>query len=754
SELRVQAAVRNEKSVAAEVTGEILVSAANGFRRSLPFTVSVPPDSMKVVSVQTKLGREDTHPWHFDDPFLYTSQVTIREKGEVLHQVSDFFGFRKLEVDNKTYSLKLNNEVIRVMGFNLVPDDRTTGNTLPAWRVKEDIDLIKSFGANMSRLTHLPLHKEMLDYLDQKGIMIYAEIPLWGFDQLADKKSPVPKEWLKRLITDNFNHPCIIGWGVGNEIGDYPQVMEYVEDAIRYVRSLDTTRMAVMVSHTAHRKPDPIQYSDLGLINRYGTAIGRLADSIHLHHPEKTLFYAEYGYNQFSEDINASFDVKGMVDSLRFKPYLVGGSLWTFNDYRSSYPATKEVSENRAWGIVDVFRQKKRAYHALKKEYSPVREFIIQNLDTGLRTASLLIKPRKLLDLPAYILKDYLVTWKAMDQQEKVIRCGSTRLPLIRPGDPDITKSINWKGPENIMSLQVHLVSPLHYSVYDTTIYFGKPQFPEINYAVGFRTEMNNLSANRGSIRVGFGRAAGATAYKLKYGKHDLSQETLPTIDQYIDLPGLAFNDSFQVSAVAINTVGESASPVQTVQVGTGSAPTLIYYTEPADKGFFVGYVSSPEDYLYKVQYSTVAGSFENASLIQSGTKGVLFVPGLENGRQYFFRVRTVKHNMYEGPWSETRSVIPDGGMKPPVPLLQGVVFDGNEAVIFFKPVKKSTGYLLQFRTRDTDEWVTQEVNASQVEHIRVRTTVKNKPQEFRMASVNAYGQSPFSDVMTAEKSM
>ena len=130
------------------------------------------------------------------------------------------FGLRKIEIDNKNYAFKLNGESIRVMGFNLVPDDRTTGSTLPAWRIKQDVDLMKSLGANLARLTHLPMPDEMFDYLDEKGIMVFPEIPLWGLDQLVDKNNPIPKQWLQRITDNYYNHASVIGWCVGNEIGE------------------------------------------------------------------------------------------------------------------------------------------------------------------------------------------------------------------------------------------------------------------------------------------------------------------------------------------------------------------------------------------------------------------------------------------------------------------------------------------------------------------------------------------------------
>ncbi len=153
----------------------------------------------------------------------------------------------------------------------------------------------------------------MFDYLDEKGILVFPEIPLWGFHQLVDKNNPVAKQWLKRLIDNQYNHASIIGWSVGNEIGDSSEVMEYVEDAIRYVKSIDTTHLAVMVSHTANRPKDPIQYSDIGLVNKYGTGIGSLAERMHKMHLDKVLFYCEYGYGQLSENLDADVDFKGMI---------------------------------------------------------------------------------------------------------------------------------------------------------------------------------------------------------------------------------------------------------------------------------------------------------------------------------------------------------------------------------------------------------------------------------------------------------
>lgn len=751
--LTIKVVCRNTGEQAESVKGEVLISNAAGFKKSIPFSAAIPSLASQEVVVKVLLKKEEVHFWNCDDPFLYQSRVTLSDGAKIIHQVNDHFGLRHVEVDNKNYTLKLNGAVIRPMGFNLIPDDRTTGNTLPLWRIKEDIDLIKSLGGNMARLTHLPLPKEMFDYLDEKGILVFSEIPLWGLDQLVDAASPVPKAWLKRLITNNYNHPAIIGWSVGNEIGDSPGVMEYVADAIQYVRSNDTTRLAVMISHTAYRQKDPIQFSDLGFINRYGTGIGMMADRIHAIHPEKVLFYSEYGYNQLREDLDANVDAKGMMDSIRFKPYLIGGSLWTFNDYRSNYVGTKEFSENRPWGIVDVFRQKKEAWYSFQKQYAPVRNLQVE-LTQGGSSASIIITPRSVLDLPAYPVSDYSLVWEACGADNKIVQGGFSTLPVIMPGDKALRRSVSWTESSEIAHVDIKLISPLNYTVYDTVIFFKKPQQPEIIFTHAGRTAQNDTSTNSGLIRIVFNKKEPHAYYKARYGTNDLSAETALTLNSYIDIPHLSFGATYQVAVVGVNGAGESEpAAVVKIKVESGLAPPLIYYTEPADKGFFAGYTTAADDYRFIIQYTKKRGAYDTAATLQTGAKGVLFVPGLMNGEQYFFRMKKIKDNNYQTGWSEERVVIPDGNQLPAPPEVHGILRSGSEAMICFEPVKKSTGYVIQYRNTSSDEWVTYRVNAARINEVKITGLTTNKKYAFRMAAVNENGQSEFTSAVSSQPS-
>lgn len=759
ADIAVKVFLQNTGDQEQSVQGKVVLSKGNLYNKTLMFSATIPANSHKEVILKAVVHKKEVHLWHFDDPFLYDCTSSIKTGNKPLHQLHNRFGLRKIEVDNENYTFKLNGEPVRLMGFNLVPEDRTTGNTLPLWRIKEDVDMMKALGCNMTRLSHLPLPGEMYDYLDERGILIFPEVPLWGADEKVDPDHPVPKEWLNRLIYNNYNHPSIIGWSVGNEIGHNPLVMGYVESAIKLARSLDSARLAVIVSHTAGgRSPDPIQYSDLGLINKYGKNLGPVTERIHKLHPDKLLFYSEYGVGQLSEDLDADFDAKAVLDSIRFKPYLMGASLWTFNDYRSSYYRTKEFSENRPWGVVDVFRQKKKAWHSIRKEHAPIESLKIEKMEIvadGKSSATIVLTPRTILDLPAYTINNYRLVWNLKDTRGEVKQAGFGMLPVIKPGDKNSIQSINWKQPENALSLQIELVSPLNYAVYDTTIFFKKPQTPRIIYDIGIRTLLNDFSAKSGAIRVVFEKNISATAYKIRYGKESLTEETPATVNHYMDIPALDFGQVYQFALVAVNPAGESeTTEIRKVSVGYSPAPPIIRYTEPADKGFFIGYATEEDDYAFQVQYTTNLGDYSNARTIQTTNKGVLFVPNLHNGQTYYYRLKRIKQNFYASMWSEEITVTPDGGQLPAIPKTNGVIQKGTAAIILFAPVKKATGYKVQYKTTAATNWQTITIHAAQINQYYISGLQKNKKHDFRIASINSSGQSGFSKPVQALNSV
>ncbi|GEO03580.1 hypothetical protein AAE02nite_12440 [Adhaeribacter aerolatus] len=740
----------NDSNSPQKIKTEITLTDKNGLVKSakqdqkLALSVTLPPNSSTPYTLQTTLPKAQVHLWHFDDPYLYTVEVKVTQGANLQHLVTDRFGIRKLEIDS--LKVKLNGEEVRLMGYNWVPDDRTTGNTLPAWRYKADIDLMKKAGANMTRLSHLPLPKEVLDYIDEKGILVFSEIPLWGQDALVDANNPLPKQWLKQLVHSQFNHPSVIGWCVGNEIGSIganPGVMAYVESAINYVKKeLDNSRLVVYVSHSAdNQKTDPVQFSDMILFNKYND-LGKQADKVYGNHPGKPMFYSEYGYNLTSENLNLGvIDAKGMLNSIRHREYLMGASLWTFNDYRSAWQAhaawNTAPTGNRSWGIVNVFRQKKRAYEAFRKEYAPLRKLTVQH--TGQLTPGRSVKttvrlqPREKLDLPAYTLRDYKLVWEAQDTNGKILQSGFNILPVIKPGDKTLITNINWKVPaQNPGTLKVILLSPTGYDVYDTLVYLQKPVAPKIKAII----------PGENGVRVLFEKNPTAEYYVVRYGKNDLSSRSDTTINHYLDIKKLEKDQVYQFAVAGINNLGEGAPSEPVKATATNSLlPPVIWYTEAADSSFFIGYGYENFDYLYTIQYGPDLNNPAKTKTIQVTTRGLCRVPNVANGQPIQFRMKRTVQQYVESGWSETYSVTPDGNNLLGAPPVKSVSRQGTEAILGISPVPKATGYLVSYQENGANKTI--KVNSALADYLLLQNLKKGRAYNFSVKALSQTGASP-----------
>lgn len=609
-------------------------------------------NNSNVIAKDINLNALNTHLWHFDHPQLYQAQITIYQGKNLLHTYTDKFGIRKIEVDG--LKLKLNGEEIRPVGFNLVPEDRVTGNTLPFDRIKKMVDMMKEAGANMARMSHMSLPKEFLDYLDEKGIMTFEEVTLWGKDVLVDPNNPLPKLWLEKLIKQEFNHPSIIGWSVGNEIGTLnknPLASEYIKGAIENAKKLDPSRLAVYVSNSVQSQDnDPSVYCDLIMQNTYGNWM-KAAEKAHDHFPNKPIFMSEFGLNLIGENLEANADFNKMLSGLRTKDYLIGASLWTFNDYRSNYwSAIKSwespPSHNRTWGVVNTFLQKKKAFYTIQKEFLPLKIVSISStINENTFSGKIVLKPNEKPDFPAYQLKSYQFVIKALNGDQE-LKQTLIKLPILNPGDGLKSFDYSLALGNSASAVKISLLDAQNYARFDTTIYINQPLLGSVKAV--------HTSTN--AARIVFEKNPTAAYYTLKYGEKGLDKETAAVItNNFIDLKDLKEKATYQYQLLAHNSKGIKATETATFTLNESELPPVIWGVEPVKNGFFISFSGDPLDYRYEVEYGTAAGKYDK--LLTINTHGVLQIPNLETDKIYFFRLRRVLQWGFASEWTNEMKV-------------------------------------------------------------------------------------------------
>ena len=600
--------------------------------------------------------------WHFDRPHLYESKMDLKEAGLVSFQHMDRFGIRKIEMDG--YQFKLNGESVRLAGYNWVADDRTTGSTLPEHRYKEDIDMMKEAGANMARLSHRPLPKDVMDYLDEKGILVLAEFNNWP--DFMNDRTVEAKEFATKLIRQNFNHPSIFGWSVGNENGNLkenPEVNKYVAAIIPFIKKqLDSSRLVTYVSHTADfQDNDAAQFCDVLMINKYG-GYAKAVDNLKARYPGKGVFMSEYGShtdNLIYDTPDKSVFKSLMVDELANKENLFGYSLWTFNDYRSAYqvpnPATTTpLHQNRQWGIIDNYRNKKRAFRQMQEFYAPVAgiKVSIHSSQQSVSNLTAVIHPRKKMDIPAYILKGYSLQLIAKNDQQQLQLVQKIALPEIAPGADSLVFNIK-DLPSNVSWYKMSLVSPTGYAVLDTIVHTKLPPAPKlVDFIKGSNT-----------ARIVFERSDFASEYIVKYMTGGIVKSLPATIDHYADLTSLPFGKTCEVWVVGKNALGEgSPSEIKSFQpkAGYDILPPVIWLSEAGDNCFYVAPSFQPSDIQYQLRYGTSLNAITTWKTVTSSSFGMFRVGDLTNGIKYYYQIRKrTGYNATYSVWSEMMEVIP-----------------------------------------------------------------------------------------------
>jgi beta-galactosidase len=155
---------------------------------------------------------------------LYTLRSELLDGRRIVDTLATPFGIRTIAYDADS-GFSLNGRRVEMLGVNLHHDGGAVGAAVPERVWERRLALLKSMGVNAIRTSHNPPAPEFLDLCDRMGFLVMAEafdewtvgkVP-WGYHRYFD-------EWSERDLTDfiqrDRNHPSIVLWSAGNEIGE------------------------------------------------------------------------------------------------------------------------------------------------------------------------------------------------------------------------------------------------------------------------------------------------------------------------------------------------------------------------------------------------------------------------------------------------------------------------------------------------------------------------------------------------------
>ncbi len=339
-------------------------------------------------SVKGTLQIKDVHLWNGKkDPYLYTAKAELVEGGRVLDNISARFGCRSFEI-NPDKGFILNGESYPLRGVSRHQDRLGLGNALLCEQHKEDMDLICELGATTVRLAHYQHDQYFYDLCDERGIVVWAEIPYISKHMPGGRENTILQ--MKELVVQNYNHPSIVVWGLSNEISmtdtDSEDMIENHKVLNDMVHKMDPTRLTAIavvsmcdINHPYIQIPDVVSYNHyFGWYGGDTSMNGPWFDKFHSKFPNIPIGVSEYGcealnwhtsnpvQGDYTEEYQAYYHEE-LIKQLYTRPYIWASHVWNMFDFGAD--ARNEGGENgqNHKGLVTFDRKyKKDAFYAYK----------------------------------------------------------------------------------------------------------------------------------------------------------------------------------------------------------------------------------------------------------------------------------------------------------------------------------------------------------------------------------------------------
>jgi hypothetical protein len=288
--------------------------------------------------------------WTAETPTLYTAVVKLKQGGTVLHELTQRFGFRTIEI-RQGEGLLVNGQRVLLKGVCHHVAWPTLGRTSSDRIAALDVGLLQDMNMNAVRMSHYPPDEKFLDLCDEKGLYVLDELTGWQHKYDTE----VGRQHVREMISRDVNHPSIIIWDNGNEGGwntnldaDFPQ--------------LDPQHRAVNHPWAKFGDIDDKHYPDYNALVK-----GVSGNALYLP--------TEFLHGNFDGGAGSGLD--DYWKAMQHGKMAAGGFIWVFADegvQRNDLTNVMDVKGNWAPdGIMGPYREKEASYYTIKQIWSPVQ---------------------------------------------------------------------------------------------------------------------------------------------------------------------------------------------------------------------------------------------------------------------------------------------------------------------------------------------------------------------------------------------
>ncbi|ACE85150.1 beta-galactosidase GalB [Cellvibrio japonicus] len=358
-------------------------------------------------------------------PNLYLAHTSVYVGEQLVDTYDTRFGIRQLEF-HPTRGVLVNGEAIYLQGVNQHHDLGALGAAFNRRAAERQLEILREMGVNAIRLAHNPPAPELLELTDAMGFLVVNEIyDSWERKKTAHDFHLIFPDWyeadLRSLIRRDRNHPSVIMWSVGNEVGE-----QYTDEAGAViarrlhdiVKEEDSTRPTAasfnyakpQMPITAVMDTISLNYQGEGIRNApayshlQGIRTEPLYPAFHAAFPDKAIFSSENAaavssrgeylfpvvdgisapvadgaggdpvrhqvsaYELYTAPFGSSADK--VLGSLARHPYVAGGFIWSGWDYLGE-PTPYYAARSSYFGVIDLAGFKKDRFYLYQAAWRP-----------------------------------------------------------------------------------------------------------------------------------------------------------------------------------------------------------------------------------------------------------------------------------------------------------------------------------------------------------------------------------------------
>ncbi|NLR58552.1 glycoside hydrolase family 2 [Chitinophaga polysaccharea] len=304
----------------------------------------------RIYTLQQQVARPRT--WSAEFPHRYRAVIQVKNGAQVVHSVTQPFGFRTIAVRPRD-GIYVNGVRVLLKGVNRHSAWPETGRTLSKDISILDVNLMKDMNMNAVRMSHYPPDEHFLDVCDSLGLFVLDELTGWQ----AAYDTVIGRRLVKELVVRDVNHPSIIFWDNGNE-GGFNRALD--GDYALY----DPQQRPVLHPWERYSGIDTKHYPDYNYVVNSS-----------LYDQQDILMPTEFMHGLYDGGMGAG--LQDFWARISQHPRGGGGFLWVLADeglVRTDKDGWIDTDGNHAPdGIVGPHREKEGSFYAIKDTWSPVQ---------------------------------------------------------------------------------------------------------------------------------------------------------------------------------------------------------------------------------------------------------------------------------------------------------------------------------------------------------------------------------------------